>query len=355
MVLARLLDDPTFGILNGFIFFNQVDIIQHIQQDERILADLFLKFRQPLDANDSTLDDSKRDSVLFIHQLMIMGKSIQLPSRLHLYRGLLDRGLLFVCEWAFSRSEAKIIHPAAEMLTLAVDHDVTAVRSHVMKEEEIKRQTLIIGMIGIMCSTKNLGLLSQLADILRTLLEMPSAEADVSHRYSSRLTVDLLCQTRTSNDRRFPHLFLRILRLAPLYPLTRLAGPPSRFGSSLQIVPRTIRSASTPRRATFFLRHRPFSSCILFHPLQLDITQSHLTPLPQRQASPAWRTTIRPRMSPHLQPLHASAFCQERLVAPPHCPFGGGIEARQHVELVMHGCPGVDPKGTSSFRGYTNT
>src|SRR6266542_2891188 len=31
VVLARILDDPTFSVLNSLIFFNQVDILQHLQ------------------------------------------------------------------------------------------------------------------------------------------------------------------------------------------------------------------------------------------------------------------------------------------------------------------------------------
>jgi protein phosphatase-4 regulatory subunit 3 len=183
VVLARLLDDPTFGILNGFIFFNQVDIVGHIQSDESLLIELFSRFRNGNEPNEpnagASLDEKKRDTVMFLHQLMLMGKQIQVPTRLALYRNLLDRGLLSVCEWAFQRHEAQILHAAAEMLTLVVDHDVNAVRGHVLKEEADKRPTLIVEMVQLMTATKNLGLLSQMSDILKTLLET-APEGEVS-------------------------------------------------------------------------------------------------------------------------------------------------------------------------------
>ena len=39
VVLARVLDDSTFNVLNSCIIFNQIDIINHIQQEQRFLAD----------------------------------------------------------------------------------------------------------------------------------------------------------------------------------------------------------------------------------------------------------------------------------------------------------------------------
>lgn len=176
VVLARLLDDPTFGILNGHIFYNQVDIIQHIQSDFSLLSDLFQEFdpSETTHTSSEEKDEKLKRTVLFLHQVMLIGKSLQLPARLALFRSLLDRGLLIVCEWALSRPEANIVHAAAEMLTLMVDHDISLVRAHVLKEEEAKRKTLIMEMISMMCGPqgmKNLGLLSQMGDIFRNLLE----------------------------------------------------------------------------------------------------------------------------------------------------------------------------------------
>jgi len=109
---------------------------------------------------------------------MIMGKGVQVPSRLALYRALLDRGLLNVCEWALRRDEAQILHAAAEVLTLAVEHDVNAVRMNILKESDGKRQTLVDGMIRLMQSTKNLGLLGQMSDTTKALIE--TVDSDVS-------------------------------------------------------------------------------------------------------------------------------------------------------------------------------
>ena len=185
VVLARMLDDGTFGILNGFVFFTQVDIINYIQNNDMFLNELLSGFRDdrpstPVPLSDSTpevpLDEKRRDIVLLLNQLMVLGKGVQLPSRLALYRNLIDKGLLFAVEWAFRRSEAQLLHAGAEILTLAVELDVSAVRVHILKEDEAKRRTLVLEMIYLLGHTRNLGLLSQVGDSLRTLLDTSSDE-----------------------------------------------------------------------------------------------------------------------------------------------------------------------------------
>jgi len=181
VVLARVLDDPTFGILNGFVFYNMVDIVNYIRGNDVFLMELFDGFKDAVVDTDTIepLDERKRDVVLFLHQLMIMGKGVQLANRLALYHSLMERGLPFVCEWAFRRPEAQLLHAGAEILTLAVEHDVNGVRTHVLKEEDAKRRTLIVEIVQVLGSTQNMGLLSQMTDILRTVMDV-GTEGEVS-------------------------------------------------------------------------------------------------------------------------------------------------------------------------------
>ncbi|ODN80464.1 hypothetical protein L202_02704 [Cryptococcus amylolentus CBS 6039] len=181
VVLARVLDDPAFNILNGFVFFNQVDIVNYLQSSDTMLTALFAPFQSsppgppPADGQPGEpLDEKKRDTVMFLHQLVGIGKAIQLTPRMALYRTLLERGILHAVEWALQRPEAKVLHGAAEILTLMVEHDANMVRMHVFREEEKKERTLMVEIIGLLHTTKNGGLMGQMADTLRTLLEVPA-------------------------------------------------------------------------------------------------------------------------------------------------------------------------------------
>lgn len=42
VVLPRILDDPTFATLNSIIYFNNVEIVSHIQNDSNFLSHLYL-------------------------------------------------------------------------------------------------------------------------------------------------------------------------------------------------------------------------------------------------------------------------------------------------------------------------
>ncbi|KAG9019471.1 Platinum sensitivity protein [Tulasnella sp. 427] len=174
VVLARVLDDPTFNVLNSFIVFNQIDIINHIQNDEMLLKDLFHRFEKPngvdvhVDpkpadakgkekevngvtaastsltqlppylANLSASDMAKRDIIVLLHQLCMMGKNVQIPARLALYRALVDKGLLHALQWALSRpaEDAQMLNCAGEILLIVCDHDVSGVRSFVVKQAD---------------------------------------------------------------------------------------------------------------------------------------------------------------------------------------------------------------------------
>ncbi|MDA4133174.1 MAG: SMEK family protein, partial [Thaumarchaeota archaeon] len=91
VVLARILDDPTFSILNSLIFFNQVDIVQHLQSNVGFLNDLFGIFEDP---GEEQL--RKKEAVLFIQQCCAIAKNLQVPARQTLYNNFLAHGLLQV-------------------------------------------------------------------------------------------------------------------------------------------------------------------------------------------------------------------------------------------------------------------
>jgi protein phosphatase 4 regulatory subunit 3 len=152
-----------------------VDIINYIQNNDSLLRALFISFRD-FDAGESSRDavddDHRREVVMLLHQLVLMGKNVQLPNRLQLYRNLVDRGLLYVCEWGFRQTDMKVLNASTEMLALILDHDVSAVRSHALRENEMKRKTLVIECTELLKTSRDLGIKSQIADSLKSMLDI---------------------------------------------------------------------------------------------------------------------------------------------------------------------------------------
>lgn len=131
--------------------------------------------------------DRKRNVVALLHQLMLMGKQVQQQHRQQLYRTLMEHGLLFVCEWALSSTNPQLLNQASEMLAIVLEHDINAVRQHSLKENEAKRRTIAEEICDLLIRSEDLGLKSQMADAIRTLLDIGLEATDVSLA-SARMT-----------------------------------------------------------------------------------------------------------------------------------------------------------------------
>jgi protein phosphatase-4 regulatory subunit 3 len=123
-----------------------------------------------------------------------MGKNVQLPARLTLFRTLVDRGILFAVQWALNlheREEANrnLISMAGEVLSAMLDHDLNGVRGHVMKQDFAilrereagkkgadKAETILEMACRIMAQSKDMSVQSQMGDALKSWLEIPIGE-----------------------------------------------------------------------------------------------------------------------------------------------------------------------------------
>lgn len=272
MVLARTLDDSTFNVLNSCIIFNQIDIIAHVQGEPSFLKQIVLTFveerlmvalweiqlpgsnaklsngqgpsKMDVDSNGADTDNpslingvarshsndselgtlspeeiaKRKQVVLLVQQLCAMGKNIQLPARLQLFRTLVERGILFVVQWAVglpdqdppqssvlppSTSEVStaydapastvvrpppnhanghIISAAGEILASALDHDLLGVRQFLLRQVAVidkggvkspfASESVLMLLCRVISHSRDLAIQSQVGDCLKTWLEM---------------------------------------------------------------------------------------------------------------------------------------------------------------------------------------
>lgn len=166
MVLARILDDPTFGVLNSLIFFNQVDIITHLQNNSGYLEELF----GIIDSPDANLK-RKKDAVGFIQSCCAIAKSLQAPGRATLYTNFINHGLLRVITFAISNKEASIRVAGTDILVAMIDHDPSMVRAYIFKSISEKKTPLTDTLIDLLLVEVDLGVKAQAADAIKVLLE----------------------------------------------------------------------------------------------------------------------------------------------------------------------------------------
>jgi protein phosphatase-4 regulatory subunit 3 len=166
VVLARILDDPTFSVLNSLIFFNQVDIVQHLQANAAFLNELFGIF------SPSNNDQKrKKEAVLFIQQCCAIAKNIQPPARQTLYNNFLAHGLLQVINFGLRHHDVGVRVGATDILISIIDHDPQMIRQTLYRQVHDKVTPLTDSLIDLLLVEVDLGVKSQISEALKVLLD----------------------------------------------------------------------------------------------------------------------------------------------------------------------------------------
>lgn len=167
VVLARILDDPTFSVLNSMIFYNQVEIVQHIQTNSGFLRDLFSIFNPEEKAEQLR----KKQAVLFIQQCCAIAKNLQLGNRQGFYSSMLTHGLLTVIHYGLRNYDVSVRVGATDILVSMIDHDPHMIRHTLFRQILSKQAPLTDTLIDLLLVEVDLGVKSQVSDALKVLLD----------------------------------------------------------------------------------------------------------------------------------------------------------------------------------------
>lgn len=166
VVLARILDDPTFSVLNGLIFFNQVEIVTHLQNNEAFLKELFGIF-----VEDQADQKRRKDAVLFIQQCCAIAKNLQAPARASLYHNFVNHGLLKVVHYALRHTDVSVRVGGTDVLVSMIDHDPQMIRTMIFRQISEKKPPLTDSLISLLLIEVDLGVKAQIADAIKVLLD----------------------------------------------------------------------------------------------------------------------------------------------------------------------------------------
>jgi len=164
--LARILDDPTFSVLNSLIFFNQVDIVQHLQANTTFMTDLFGIFADPTEA-----PLRKKEAVLFIQQCCAIAKNLQPPARMTLYSNFIGHGLLQVINFALRSPDVSVRVGGTDILVAMIDHDPQMIRGTIYRQIQEKHLPLTDPLIELLLIEVDLGIKSHISEALKVLLD----------------------------------------------------------------------------------------------------------------------------------------------------------------------------------------
>ncbi|KAI0909708.1 component of IIS longevity pathway SMK-1-domain-containing protein [Ustulina deusta] len=173
VVLARILDDNTFSVLNSLIFFNQVDIVTHVQANSPFLGELFNIFKSSQDLT------RKKEAVLFIQQCCAIAKNLQPPARQTLYNNFIAHGLLHVIHFGLKHNDVAVRVGATDILVSMIDHDPQMIRQTIYRQIHEKQPPLTDTLIDLLLVETDLGVKSQISDTLKILLDQgPPIQAE---------------------------------------------------------------------------------------------------------------------------------------------------------------------------------
>ncbi|KAK5647858.1 hypothetical protein RI129_002750 [Pyrocoelia pectoralis] len=165
-----LFEDNMLSTLSSFIFFNKVEIVSLVQEDEKFLTELFSML-----TNVNTSEIKRRDLVLFLKEFCNYSQNLQPQAKETFYKTLTNLGILQALEITLAADDHKTKTASIDILTYIVEYSPSVVREYTLQqanntdEDQILLNVIIEQMI---CdSDPELGGAVQLMGVLRILLD----------------------------------------------------------------------------------------------------------------------------------------------------------------------------------------
>ncbi|XP_018915811.1 serine/threonine-protein phosphatase 4 regulatory subunit 3 isoform X2 [Bemisia tabaci] len=164
-------EDNMLSALSSFIFFNKVEIVTLIQEDEKFLPDLL-----GLLTDENTPDAKRRDLVLFLKEYCNFAHSLQPQGKESFYKTLSSLGILSALELTLPSDDLPTKTASIDILTYIVEFSPSVVREYTLQqastsdEEELLLINVIIDQM-ITDTDPELGRAVQLMGILKILID----------------------------------------------------------------------------------------------------------------------------------------------------------------------------------------
>ncbi|XP_026462673.1 serine/threonine-protein phosphatase 4 regulatory subunit 3-like [Ctenocephalides felis] len=163
-------EDNMLSTLSSFIFFNKVEIVTLIQEDERFLTDLF-----SLLTNEKTSDLKRRDLVLFLKEFCNFSQNLQQPGKEAFYKTLTSLGILPALEITLGIEDQKTKTASIDILTYIVEFSPSVVREYTLQQaNNVEEDQLLLNIMiqqMLVDQDPELGGAVQLMGVLRMLLD----------------------------------------------------------------------------------------------------------------------------------------------------------------------------------------
>lgn len=163
-------EENFLSTLTSFIFFNKVEIVSMLQEDEKFLTEVFAQL------TDEATDDSKRrELVNFVKEFCAFSQTLQPQNRDAFFKTLANLGILPALEIVMGMDDLQVRAAATDIFSYLVEFSPSMVREFVMQEpQQTDDDVLLINVVikQMICdSDPELGGAVQLMGLLRTLID----------------------------------------------------------------------------------------------------------------------------------------------------------------------------------------
>ncbi|XP_033734679.1 serine/threonine-protein phosphatase 4 regulatory subunit 3A-like isoform X2 [Pecten maximus] len=163
-------EENMLSTLTSFIFFNKVEIVSMIQEDEQFLTTLFAEL-----TDDETDDNVRRDLILFLKEFCTFSQTLQPQSRDSFFKTLSVLGVLSAIEIILGLDDTRMKAAAIDIFSYIVEFSPSMVREFILREgQSHDDDDLLINLVieqMINDTDPELGGAVQLMGILRLLID----------------------------------------------------------------------------------------------------------------------------------------------------------------------------------------
>eukprot|EP00158_Paraphelidium_tribonemae_P007449 Partr_v1_DN28249_c0_g1_i5_m76518 putative suppressor of mek1 (Dictyostelium) len=171
VVFARIIEDPHFNVIHSIVMFNQVNILNSISADSTFLSKICLELQ------DAETPGTKKKLILqFIQDFCVIARNLQMVKRNEFYSAIASKGVLQELQPFLIADDYNLRLVSADIMSHALDHDASLVRSFIMSQSRHSSKTLSEVIISALITDPDTGLKFHYAEILRMLLDWSGSE-----------------------------------------------------------------------------------------------------------------------------------------------------------------------------------
>ncbi|XP_066552600.1 serine/threonine-protein phosphatase 4 regulatory subunit 3B isoform X2 [Amia ocellicauda] len=163
-------EENFLSTLTSFIFFNKVEIVSMLQEDEKFLSEVFAQL-----TDEATEDGKRRELVNFFKEFCAFSQTLQPQNRDAFFKTLANLGILPALEIVMGMDDLQVRAAATDIFSYLVEFSPSMVREFVMQEPQHNEDDILLINVVIkqmICDTDpELGGAVQLMGLLRTLID----------------------------------------------------------------------------------------------------------------------------------------------------------------------------------------